>query len=64
MNRRLEDRIRTLCAEALRIQNDREFRKSLRDLRAALDESNRRLKRVALLKLVGKDDGLQERRVA
>jgi hypothetical protein len=62
VNRRLEDRIRALCFGALNTESDGEQFLFLEHLRAALREHNRRLKRVAALKLVEKEDGFQERR--
>jgi hypothetical protein len=62
--RRLEDRIRALCLLAVKSKNEREQIQLLEHLRTALREHNRRLKRVAALKLVHKEAGFQERRAA
>ena len=62
--RRLEDRIRALCIRAVETESERERLQFLERLRADLREHNRRLKRVASLKLVDKEDGFQERRAA
>ena len=63
MNRRLEDRIRDLCALAVAASDDDERELILADLMAALREHNHRLKIKASLKLVEQIDGFQERRV-
>jgi predicted component of type VI protein secretion system len=64
VNRRLEDRIRDLCYGALMAPSKDEARRFLEKLQAALQEHEQRLKRVAVLKLMRKDDGFQERRAA
>jgi hypothetical protein len=64
VNRRLEDRIRALCSESLKARKQGEVRYFLEQLQAALREHTRRLKRVASLKFVDKEDGFQERRTA
>jgi hypothetical protein len=62
LNRRLEDRVRELCAAAVSGRNDEnEQRRSLQKLKAALQAHTQHLKRVAALKLVEKEDGFQER---
>jgi hypothetical protein len=48
----------------LKTRDEVERRRFLAQLQAALREHNRRLKRVAFIKLVKKDDGFQERRTA
>jgi hypothetical protein len=64
MKRRLEDRIRALCALGVKARNDIERCRFFAQLQEALHEHNQRLKRVAFLKLVQKDNGFQERRTA
>jgi hypothetical protein len=64
VKRRLEDRIRALCIRAVETESERERLQTLEYLRVALREHNRRLKRVAALKLVEKEDGVQETRTA
>ena len=64
MNRRLEDRIRLLCAEAIAPQNDDELRRILAELKSALRENGKRLKGTAVLKLVTQHHDFQERRCA
>ncbi len=59
-----EDRIRALCFGVVETQNERERLQLLEHLRAALLEHNSRLKRVAALKLIEKEDGFQQRRAA
>ena len=56
MLRRLEDRIRELCAKAL-IARGHELHPILDDLKAALHEHSERLKQVAVLKLVTGGNG-------
>jgi alkylhydroperoxidase/carboxymuconolactone decarboxylase family protein YurZ len=63
LNRRLEDRIRELCALAIMASRDDE-RRIIAQLRSALKEHMGRLKRKAALKLVEHEDGFQERRAA
>ena len=62
VNRRLEDRIRELCALAVVTRQDDERELILAELMGALREHNQRLKRKAALKLVEQVDGFQERR--
>jgi hypothetical protein len=62
MNRRLEDRIRLLCAGAIAAGNDDELHRILAELKSALQEQGKRLKGSAVLKLVTKDNNFQERR--
>jgi len=64
VNRRLEDRIRELCAGAIAVQNEDELQPILAELRSALHEHGKRLKRTAVLKLVQQNEGFQERRSA
>lgn len=64
LNRRLEDRIRELCAKAVVTRDEEELSLILAQLRAALRENGKRLKRTAVFKLVRQDDGYQERRSA
>jgi hypothetical protein len=64
VNRRLEDRIRELCALAVAACHDDERDLILAELRSALHEHTGRLKRKAALKLVEHQDGFQERRAA
>ena len=66
MHRRLEDRIRELCAKALTAQES-ELHAILSALRSALREHAERLRRLAASKLVsveGYGDRLQDRRSA
>ena len=63
MNRRLQDRIRELCALAVACHDD-ERDLILAELRSALHEHTARLKRKAVLKLVEHEDGFEERRTA
>jgi hypothetical protein len=51
MHRRLEDRIRELCAKAVTAQEP-ELHAILNALRSALREHNRRLRRLAVAKLL------------
>jgi hypothetical protein len=62
VNRRLEDRIRQLCALAVEERPKDEHQLILAELRAALREINDRVKKNAILKLVEQLDGFQERR--
>ena len=62
MNRRLEDRIRALCALAVAACQEHERKLILAELRVALREHNQRFKVKAALKLVEQVDGFQERR--
>jgi hypothetical protein len=64
MNRRLEDRIRELCAAAIAAQNEDQLRPILLELKSALHEHGEKLKRTAVFKLVKQNEGLQERRSA
>ena len=64
MNRRLEDRIRALCAIAIACKRDDERELVLAELTAALREHAERLKKIAVVKLVKKNEGFQERRSA
>ena len=65
VNRRLQDRIRELCALAVACHDDGEERDSiLAELRSALHEHTARIKRKAVLKLVEHEDGFEERRTA
>ena len=66
MHRRLEDRIRELCAKALTAQES-ELHAVLSALRSALREHIERLRRLAAAKLVaigGNGEQLQDRRSA
>jgi len=65
MHRRLEDRIRELCAKALTAQES-ELHAILHALRSALREHNGRLRRLAAAKLVSIEGNgkLQDRRSA
>lgn len=56
MLRRLEDRIRDLCAKAL-IARGSELHLILEDLKSALHEHSERLRQVAVLKLVSGEKG-------
>lgn len=58
--RRLNDRIRELCARAVSV-SDTEVEAVLEDLRVALAEHTRRLRKIAAQKLVG-DGEPQEKR--
>lgn len=60
--RRLEDRIRELCALAVGARRDDERELILAEFRCALREQNQRLKKNAIRKLVEQVDGFQERR--
>jgi len=64
VNRRLQDRIRELCALALACHDDDERDSILAELRSALREHTARIKRNAVLKLVEHEDGFEERRTA
>jgi hypothetical protein len=64
VNRRLQDRIRELCALAVAARHDDERDSILAELRSALHEHTDRLKRKAVLKLVEHEDGFEERRAA
>ena len=64
VNRRLQDRIRELCALAVACHDDDERDSILAELRSALHEHTARLKRKAVLKLVEHEDGFEERRTA
>jgi hypothetical protein len=59
-DRRLEDRIRVLCTKAASAP-DSEVEPVLKELRLALAEHARRLRKIAAQKLVG-DGELQEKR--
>jgi hypothetical protein len=66
LRRRLEDRIRELCAEALITQGS-QIEQALSDLQAALREHIRRLREFANAKLVSpreKDGQTKDRRCA
>jgi hypothetical protein len=63
VNRRLEDRIRELCAQVVTARED-ELPHIVAELKSALREHNKRFKRTAVLKLVQKVDGFNERRAA
>jgi hypothetical protein len=62
VNRRLEDRIRQLCALAVEERPKEDHELVLAELRAALREVNDRAKKNAVLKLVEQLDGFRERR--
>jgi hypothetical protein len=64
VKRRLADRIRELCALAVAACHDDEREIILVELRSALQEHMRRLKRKAALKLVEHEHGFEERRAA
>jgi hypothetical protein len=64
VNRRLADQIRELCALAISTRHDDEREMILAELRSALHEHTARLKRKAVLKLVEREDGFEERRTA
>jgi hypothetical protein len=64
VNRRLEDRIRELCAAAVAARHDHEREIILTELRAALRQHTARFKRKAALKLVEHEHGFEERRTA
>ena len=64
MNRRLEDRIRELCAGAIAARNEDDLQPILVELKSALHEHGKRLKRTAVIKLVKRNEGFQERRSA
>lgn len=59
-SRRLEDRIRELCAQAARA-NDSEVTGILQELRQALAEHNRRLRRMAAKRLSGRGEDEDKR---
>ena len=59
-SRRLDDRIRVLCAKAASAR-DSEAEEVLEELKAALSEHTKRLRRLASQKLVG-DGAFQEKR--
>lgn len=59
-SRRLDDRIRALCARAASA-HDSESEAVLEELKAALSEHTKRLRRLAAQKLVG-DGDFQEKR--
>ncbi len=64
MLRRLEDRIRELCRITLAASED-ELEPIILELKAALHEHSQRLRKMAAIKLVGSNDGIQpERRSA
>ncbi len=46
MNRRLEDRIRELCAKVVRMPDTPEWNKTLQQLTAALQEHARRMRKL------------------
>jgi hypothetical protein len=64
VNRRLEDQIRQLCARAVDVRGEDELHHVSQELRTALREHLSRLKHKAVVKLVKKDEGFQERRAA
>ena len=64
MKRRLADQICELCALAVTARHDDEREIILAELRSALEEHVRRLKRKAALKLVEREHGFEERRAA
>lgn len=65
MNRRLEDRIRKLCALAVVTRHDDERELLLTELKAALREHAERLKKTAVQKLVTQEENASpERRIA
>lgn len=64
MNRRLEDRIRELCTRAIHARGEDELQSVSEELRGALREHLTRLKGKAVVKLVNKNHGFEERRVA
>ncbi len=53
-SRRLDDRIRELCAKAIVVSNTDEFHSILVQLRAALREHTERLRKLAVMKLAPK----------
>jgi hypothetical protein len=63
MLRRLEDRIRELCAMAVRSEQP-ELEIILSELQAALREHTERLRRLAAAKLTTLDENLQQERRA
>jgi hypothetical protein len=65
VNRRLEDRIRELCALAILARHDDERELILAELKAALHEHAERLKKTAVQKLVTLEETAPtERRIA
>ena len=63
--RRLEDRIRELCAKTLTAQGSAELEPIFSELTSALHEHTERLRKTAALKLVCREeDSLPERRSA
>ena len=65
MNRRLEDRIRKLCALATVARHDDERELILAELKAALHEHAERLKKTAVQKLVTQEENAPpQRRIA
>jgi hypothetical protein len=62
VNSRLEDRIRELCALAIVSNRDDQRALVLAELTAALREHAKQLKKIAVVKLVKKDEGFQDRR--
>jgi hypothetical protein len=64
VNSRIEDRIRELCALAIVSNRDDQRALLLAELTAALREHAERLKKIAVVKLVKKDEGFQDRRCA
>jgi uncharacterized coiled-coil protein SlyX len=58
-SRRLEDRVRDLCAKVVGAK-DSEIEQTLKELRQALAEHNRRLRKMAAQKLTGQEH--EERR--
>ena len=63
MLRRLEDRIRELCAMAVRAEEP-ELEIVLSELRSALREHTERLRRLAAAKLTTLDENVQQERRA
>jgi len=65
VNRRLEDRIRKLCALATVARHDDERELILAELKAALHEHAERLKKTAVQKLVTQEENAPpQRRIA
>jgi hypothetical protein len=62
--RRLEDRIRELCAQTITARGANELEPIFSELKSALREHTERLRKNAVLKLVRRNDDFSNRRSA
>jgi hypothetical protein len=61
LSRRLEDRIRELCAKVVAAKEEEEVGPAISELKSALREHNQRLGRLAVTKLTGILPALRKR---